>query len=172
MTIVAIGAAALSAYQSYQEGQTGLHKDDPARFDQAAAQYYAAIRGDTVALCRLKYWGGRRGTGTCGSAEYSGMATQVAKDYVEACFIVATAVLAGSAPLDTSAPPYPTSAEGTRSLLDQVASWARQVSEVSGGIATQLGNTPAPNVQQKINILWPIALVAVLGLAFFAFKGK
>ena len=100
------------------------------------------------------------------------MATQVAKDYVEACYIVATTVLAGKAPLDTPAPPYPTSVEGTRSLLDELAKWARKVSEVSGGIATQLGNTPTTNVQQRIDILWPVALVAVLGIAFFAFKGK
>lgn len=172
MTIVAVGAAALSAYQTYQEGQTGIHKDDPARFDRAAAEYYAAIKGDAVALCRLKYWGGRRGTGTCGGTQYSGMATQVAKDYVEACYIVATTVLAGKAPLDTPALPYPTSVEGTRSLLDELAKWARKVSEVSGGIATQLGNTPTTNVQQRIDILWPVALVAVLGIAFFAFKGK
>jgi hypothetical protein len=171
MTIVAIGAAALSAYQSYSEGQTGLHKDDPARFDQAAAQYYSAIKGDTVALCRLKYWGGRRGTGSCGGTQYSGMATQVAKDYVEACYIVATEVLAGHAPLDTPAPPYPTSAEGTRSLLDELAKWARQVSEVSGGVATYLGNTPATNTQQKVDVLTsPVVLIAVGVLLFFALR--
>lgn len=171
MAIVAVGAAALSAYQAYSEGQTGLHKDDPARFDRAAAEYYAAIRGDAVALCRLRYWGGRRGTGTCGGTQYSGMATKVAKDYVEACFIVATQVLAGHAPLDTPAPPYPTSAEGTASLLDEVGKWARQVSEVSGGVATYLGNTPTPNVQQKVDILTsPVVLIAVGVLLFFALR--
>jgi len=171
MTIVAIGAAALSAYQAYSEGQTGLHKDDPARFDQAAAQYYAALKGDSVALCRLKYWGGRRGCSNCGGTQYCGMATQVAKDYVEACYIVATQVLAGRAPLDTPAPPYPTSAEGTASLLDNVAKWARQVSEVSGGVATYLGNTPTPNTQQKVDILTsPVVLVGVGVLLFFALR--
>ncbi len=171
MAIVAIAAAGLSAYQSWSEGQTGIHRDDPARFDQAAAQYYAAIGGDSVALCRLKYWGGRRGCANCGGTQYCGMATQVAKDYVEACFIVATAVLAGSAPLDTPAPPYPTSVEGTTSLLDQVGKWARQVSETSGGVATFLGNTPATNTQQKIDVFTsPVVLVVVGVLIFFALR--
>lgn len=171
MSIVAIGAAALSAYQAYSEGQTGIHRDDPARFDQAAAQYYAAIKGDAVALCRLKYWGGRRGCASCGGTQYCGMATKVAKDYVEACFIVATQVLAGHAPLDTPAPPYPTSVEGTTSLLDEVAKWARQVSEVSGGVATYLGNTPTPNTQQKVDILTsPVVLIVVGALLFFALR--
>lgn len=171
LPFLAIGQGALTAYQSYAEGQTGLHKDDPARFDQAAAQYYAAIKGDTVALCRLKYWGGRRGCFTCGGTEYCGMATKVAKDYVEACYIVASQVLAGHAPLDTPAPPYPTSAEGTASLLDEVAKWARQVSEVSGGVATYLGNTPATNVQQKVDLFTsPVVLIAVGALLFFALR--
>jgi len=171
MSIVAIGAAALTAYQAYSEGQTGIHKDDPARFDKAAAEYYAAIGGDTVALCRLKYWGGRRDCANCGGTQYCGMATQVAKDYVEACYIVATAVLAGHAPVDTPAPPYPRSAEGTVSLLDQVAKWARQVSEVSGGVATQLGDTPKPNIQQKVDLFTsPVVLVVVGVLLFFAFR--
>lgn len=171
MAIVAIGAAALSAYKTYSEGQTGIHRDDPARFDRAAAEYYAAIKGDTVALCRLKYWGGRRGCASCGGTQYCGMATQVAKDYVEACFIVATQVLAGHAPLDTPAPPYPTSVEGTRSLLDELAKWARQVSEVTGGVATYLGNTPATNTQQKVDVLTsPVVLIAVGVLLFFALR--
>jgi len=171
MGIVAIGAAAVSAYQAYQEGQTGLHKDDPARFDQAAAQYYAAIGGDAVALCRLKYWGGQRGCGSCGGTQYCGMATQVAKDYVEACYQVAERVLAGAAPLDTPAPPYPRSVEGGKDLLAQIGSWARQVSETTGGIATYLGNTPAINTQQKVDFLTsPLVLVGVGLLLFFALR--
>jgi hypothetical protein len=171
MTLVAIGAAALEGYKAYESSQTGLHKDDPARFDQAAAQYYAAIQRDAVALCRLKYWGGRRGCATCGGVQYCGMATDVAKDYVEACYQVALQVLAGNAPLDTPAPPYPTRADGGKSLLSQVADWARKVSEVSGGIATHLGNTPEPNLQQKINTFTsPVVLVALGVLLFFALR--
>lgn len=153
-------------YQAYREGQTGLHADDPKRFDTASAQYYAAIGGDTVSLCRLKYWGGRRGCADCGGTQYCGMATQAAKDYVEACYIVATQVLAGNAPMDTPAPPYPTSAEGTGSLLTQIASWAKKVSEVSGEVATALGDTPTTNTQQRLDILSPILIVAALGLVF------
>jgi hypothetical protein len=171
MGIVALVPVGIAAYNAFSEGQTGIHKDDPARFDKAAAEYYAAIRGDTVSLCRLKYWGGRRGCASCGGTQYCGMATQVAKDYVEACFIVATTVLAGKAPLDTPAPPYPTSAEGTVSLLDKVAKWAREVSETSGGVATFLGNTPTPNTQQKIDVLTsPVVLIAVGVLLFFALR--
>lgn len=171
MGIVALAPIALTAYKTYEEGQTGIHASDPGRFDKAAADYYAAIGRDAVALCRLKYWGGRRGCFKCGGIEYCGMATQVAKDYVEACYIVATQVLAGNAPLDTPAPPYPTSVEGTAGLLDQVARWARGVSETSGKVATFLGNTPEPNVQQKIDLFThPVVLVGVAVLLFFAFR--
>lgn len=169
--IIAIGAAALTAYQSYSEGQTGIHKDDPARFDKAAADYYAAIGRDAVALCRLKYWGGRRGTGTCSGQEYSGMATVVAKDYVEACYQVALKVLDGSAPLDTPAPPYPRSAEGGKSLLDEIGKWARTLSETSGNVATALGNTPATNTQQKVDLFTsPVVLIVVGVLVFLAVR--
>lgn len=171
MTWLTLGAAAVTAYKEYEEGQTGLHKDDPARFDEAARQYYAAIGRDAVALCRLKYWGGRRGPGTCGGVQYSGMATAVAKDYVEACYQVALAVLDGKAPLDTPAPPYPTSVEGGASLLSKVANWARTVSETSGGVATFLGNTPTTNTQQKVDLFtsWPV-LLAVGVLIFLAVR--
>ena len=171
MAWLAIAAAAgQQLYSQYQEGQTGLHKNDPDRFAQSAAKYYAAIDGDDIAACFLKYWGGRRGCapGGCGGTPVCGQATQVAKDYNEACYQVFLKVQDGTLPLNTPAPPFPTSVEGGANLIANIISdigkIAKTVSEVTGTVATATGNTPTTNTQQKVNdylqaVPWILLLV-------------
>ena len=77
---------------------TQPNQKDPERFAKAQAWYAAAIQGDQVALCNLKYMGGMRGSapGGCGGAPASGFATDVAKAYCEQLYQQALRVLSGS----------------------------------------------------------------------------
>jgi hypothetical protein len=85
------------------------NKDDPNRFAQSQAWYYAAVQGDAVALCKLKYMGGSRGCapGGCGGAQTCGFATVAAKTYNEQLYQQALSVLSGAQPQSTPLPQSP-----------------------------------------------------------------
>ena len=82
---------------------------DPERFAKAQAWYSAAIQGDAVALCTLKYMGGIRGCapGGCGGAQTCGFATAIAKQYTEVLYQKALGVLSGAISPGEPLPPSP-----------------------------------------------------------------
>lgn len=144
---------------------------DPARFQEAAKWYVAAINGDKDALCKLFYMSGRNGCETCGFYGYScGHATDEAKAYDWALYLQAKAVIDGRIPAST---PIPEPGQPGLNTLGTIGNVAATTSDVSGQIATQLGQpttqlgSPAETRAKLQTIGVVIAAVVVVGLVIY-----
>lgn len=144
---------------------------DPARFASAENWYVQAVQGDTLALCQLKYMGGRRGAGSCGGQAAAGFATSVAKDYTESLYQQALQVLAGTTPPSAPFPDRPgASSTGAGPLL-------ATGSELLGAAATGLGSPPGINAQQQLSTAltvgkWALLIGGVAVLAFLVLRAR
>lgn len=168
MPAAAVIAAAVPLIQQGASMIDTTNNKDPERFARAQAWYSAAIAGDAVALCHLKYMGGLRGNapGGCAGVAAGGFATNVAKAYCESLYQQALRVLAGQQSPAMPIPPAP-GASGAGQTVGQVA---QGVSQVSTAVATGLGYTPQPTPTQLLSAAtsWaPVILIGVVGLVVY-----
>lgn len=124
---------------------------DAKRFAQADGWYQRAITGDTYALCKLQYMGGRRGTGQCAGEASAGFATQAAKDYTEKLYQQALSVLAGNLSPSTPTPTPPASTSTFSGAAVSIGQAAAQTAQTSSAIASALGQVPGTTPQQKLS---------------------
>lgn len=162
-------AVAIPAIQQAASLIDTTNDKDPERFAQAQSWYAAAIAGDSVALCKLKYMGGLRGCapGGCSGTAACGFATTVAKAYAEQLYQQALRVLAGQLSPAQPLPPSPAPSGSGQSA----GSVLQGVSEVSGAAATGLGYPPQPNATQVLNYVSgfaPLILIVAVGAIVYA----
>lgn len=150
---------------------------DAARFAQADGWYQRAITGDTYALCKLQYMGGKRGAGQCSGEPSAGFATQAAKDYTEKLYQQALQVLAGKLSPSAPTPPPPAATSTLSGAAISIGQAAAQTAQTSGAIASALGQVPSTTPQQKLSdalgyLKWGALALGAGVLVYMVFRAR
>jgi len=143
------------------------NKDDPNRFAQSVTWYYAAVQGDAVALCKLKYMGGTRGCapGGCAGAQTCGFATAAAKQYNEQLYQQALSVLSGAQPQST---PVPQSPRPSAALPPSVTT---PINQTIGGYQTQEKLENAKNIATAL-LPWVVVIGGGALLVYMVIRSR
>jgi len=164
---MALGAVIALATPLIQNGIGALqatNQKDKERFATAQSWYQSAIQGDGIALCKLKYMGGKNGTGTCGGEVSSGFATPEAKQYCDQLYQQALRVLNGTQAPSSALPGAPSNP----STADQIGRIAGNVSNTAAQVGTIVGQTPPATTAQKLDVAKQWGTIAlVLAVAGF-----